>query len=120
MNDDIREYQQPREPDPLFAALEAVEDHADPLWKDVVADAIWHLVLTADTWTSDDVYDLLPKDAHTHEPRAMGAIIRRFASAGWIVSTNEYRESRRPEAHRNPKKVWRSNPGEAAPVRRPL
>ena len=106
--------------DELQLALERVDAAADPLWKDVVSDAIWHLVLTAETWTSDDIYDLLPEGCVTKEPRAMGAVIRKFVTSGWIVSTGEYRESRRPEAHRNPKKVWRSNPGENAPVNRPV
>lgn len=58
--------------------------------------------------------ELLTAPAWTHEPRAMGAAMRRAERAGWCKPTDDWWLSKRPVCHRNPKRVWRSLCSEAA------
>ena len=92
----------------LEDALDAVEAAADPQWVKAATAFVQHLANLGGRFTTDDVWDLLEEaGVTTDEPRAMGAIIRKFANAGVIVGAGEYWKSRRPECHQRPVKVWR-------------
>ena len=91
-------------------ALEAVEDHANPAWKEHAETAIRFLARSRQTFTTDDVWEHLHQRGHEfpHEPRALGALMRNAAHAGLIVATDRVIPSQRPECHRRPIRVWRS------------
>lgn len=88
-------------------ALTRVTDHADPAWLKAAADVI--LALPAGTeWTTDQVWArLVTSGVSTHEPRALGAVVRRLALAGQIAKTGRYVPSARPECHARPIPIWR-------------
>lgn len=98
--------------DALHAQAEAVarvERHADPDWKDRALDVIWGLAAHTPELTSDDIWRLLgDEDAATHEPRALGAMLKKAAGEGWIIPTDTYRPSARAACHARPVRVWRS------------
>ena len=83
------------------------DEHADREWKDAAYEAVSDLALFCEHFTTDDVHERLG-DVHTHDKRAMGAIMLRAARDGLIVATDRYVASDRAVAHRNPKRVWRS------------
>jgi hypothetical protein len=96
-------------------AVERVERNADERWKFAALTAVIYLSHRRAEFTTDDVAEFLSHtDVTTHEPRAMGAVMRRAARQGFIVATDRYRPSTRPQAHQNPKRVWRSLVIEAA------
>lgn len=88
-------------------ALDKVEANADPAWLGVAKRVVWQLVREGEPFTTDDCWVRLSAlGVTTHEPRALGAVIRAAARAGFIRSTGEYRKTSRPEAHSRPIPVW--------------
>lgn len=82
-------------------------------WRDDARKTVVSLAQQRADLTTDDVWERL-----THrpaEPRALGAVMVWARNYGFITATTEMRESERPEAHRNPKRVWHSNVFGAAP-----
>jgi hypothetical protein len=91
----------------LDAAVARVEGHADARWKRLALSAIEYLARCRASFTTDDVWEMLGGlDVSTHEPRAMGAMMRQAKKKGWVVGSNTYRPSKRPECHRRPMMVW--------------
>ena len=91
-------------------ALAQVEANADPAWKIHARTAIEFLAKTRHEFTTDDVWQHLA-DRHQEgprEPRALGAMMTTAARDGWIMPTDRYVPSARPDCHRRPIKVWRS------------
>lgn len=81
---------------------------ADPKWKTEAMAAVEVLCRIGADFTGDDVWRLLNgTGAKTPEPRALGAVIQKFAKDGSIFPTGEYRKSIRRESHRRPLQVWR-------------
>jgi hypothetical protein len=90
-------------------AMERVDTHANPDWKATALQAVLWLANDREHITSDDVWDLLNnRDVETHEPRALGAIMKRVAQGGFIEVTDRYVPSRRAACHGRPIRVWRS------------
>ena len=89
-------------------AIDRVERHADSDWKRHVLDVIWGLAAFRPELTSDDVWRLLDDDLGTHEPRALGAMLKKAAAEGWVTATDTYRPSERAACHARPVRVWRS------------
>lgn len=84
--------------------------HADSEWKDVAFRAVEWLAKTHSRFTTDDIHKAMEKyypNVTTHEPRALGAIMRQARAAGIIVPTNEHIPSQREAAHKRPIRVWR-------------
>lgn len=95
--------------------IQRADDHAVPDWKDEAYLAVIRVAARLGEFTSDDVWaELAASEVSTHEHRAMGAVIRRAARAGWCAPTSEFSLSRRPQRHRAPLRVWRSLRLEAA------
>lgn len=93
----------------LLDALLRVDEHADPDWKDVARDAIAFLATTRHEFTTDDVWAELDRhSATTHEPRALGALMRKAARQRLIAPTDRYVTSTRAACHSRPVKVWRT------------
>jgi hypothetical protein len=92
-------------------ALERVERNADDEWKQAAIDAVRWLAQRRTAFTTDAVWHVMRRDyqdAHTHEPRALGATMRKAAGLGLVEPTDEHRLSTNPDCHRRPKRVWRS------------
>lgn len=91
------------------ASIEQVEEHAHAEWLAAAMLAVRDLARHNDTFTTDQVWELLELDnVATHEPRAMGAVMRRASKDGLIEATGNYVKSARPECHARPVPVWSS------------
>ena len=90
------------------AAVARVERNADAPWKRAAMAAIYKVAGERSRFTADDVWDAMPDDAGTHEPRAMGAMMLQAAKAGVIAATEDYTQSHRSVRHAGPMRVWES------------
>lgn len=89
-------------------AIEQVEEHADSEWMTAAKHVLWKIIQHGEDFTTDLMWERLnAMDVHTHEPRAMGAVMRAAARAGLIATTGEYVKSSRPDCHSRPIPVWR-------------
>lgn len=92
-------------------AIRIVDRNADVEWKRT-AEMIISLVATQrEYFTTDDVWVDLVRyhpSIKTHEPRALGAMMKSAARQGVVEVTNEYVPSSRRECHARPVRVWRS------------
>ncbi len=93
------------------AAIERTTESNDR-WLAATASTIYSLSFSLDELTTDDVWRLLDsRGVETppgFDPKAMGAAMQAAARKGWIVRTDRTRPTERPEAHRSPKRIWRS------------
>lgn len=80
---------------------------ADPDWRREAEAAVQILIRKGEPFSTDEVWRLLEgSSAKTHEPRAMGAVMRKFVKEGLIDSIG-YQKTTRRESHRRPIAVWR-------------
>jgi hypothetical protein len=91
-------------------AIAQVEANADREWKTAALGAVRWLAANRVEFTSDDVWRLLPDQsaATTHEPRALGAVMRKAARDGLVRKTDRVVNSTRVECHARPVAVWQS------------
>lgn len=96
----------------LFAArdeaIDRADAHADEAWKQHAEKVVAWTALALREFTTDDVWDSLDPAYSTHEPRALGAVMKRMAARGVIVPTDRYQTSKRSECHNRPVRVWRA------------
>lgn len=85
--------------------IDRADRSADLEWKVAAMTAVRQLARERQEFTTDDVWERIPR---VREPRALGAVMQKAARAGTIEKTDRVAESARPEAHANPKAVWRS------------
>lgn len=106
------EQQQPNLLDLIVAAREEainrVDAHADPEWKDVAYLTAVRVARQKRFFVSEDVWDALSGDVRTHEPRAMGAVMRRLRKERIVEPTDQFVTSTSPLGHGRPSRVWRS------------
>lgn len=97
------------------AAVDRVGSNADPEWIDHALHAIWCLAVSRDEITTDDVWDEIGHALTTHEPRALGAVMKKAAGLGYVRATDRYRPSARAACHARPVRIWASliRPGAA-------
>lgn len=89
------------------AALQQVEQAADAAWLAAAKNVVWQLIKEGEGFTTDHVWERLDAlGVHTHEPRALGAVMRAAARAGWISNTGSYFKSGRPGCHSRPIPLW--------------
>lgn len=102
-------FDQPTGREAARLAIQQAADNADPDW---MADA--H---TALRWCATHYYEFSANDvwnrmqaasSTTHEPRAMGAVMREAAKANVIAKTDRAVPSQIPRQHHRPVAVWRS------------
>ena len=86
------------------AAIDRAQANASDLWFRGAMNAVRYLVAQRRPFTTDDVWSHV--EGQTHEPRAMGAVMRQAQRDGLIKPSGEYRKSLRPECHRRPIQVW--------------
>lgn len=90
-------------------ALKRVEAHADTAWKRAATRAVYLCAKQHPYFTTDDVWDLIPDNVTTHEPRALGAVMRKAVGAGWIRAADKAPiKSKRVSRHAGPMSVWES------------
>lgn len=90
-------------------AVERVDRNADDEWKSAALAAICRTAMGKEFLTTDDIWEAMSShSATTHEPRAMGAVMRQAAAHGWISRTPDYTKSTRKECHARPVAVWLS------------
>ena len=64
-------------------AMARAERHANEMWKAECARVIYRLAQSGTPFTTDEVMTIMGKSGHTtHEPRALGPIVRRATSKG--------------------------------------
>lgn len=85
-----------------------VEQNADPEWVENARTALLRVACTKAELMSDDVWEELGGTAGTHEPRALGSIIRFGRRTGWLDSTGRQAISTRVVNHGRPAAVWAS------------
>lgn len=91
-------------------AIQQAEDHADHDWLYDAFNAVQQLAQHRATLSTDDVWKYLNDRSltSTHEPRALGAIMRRAAKEKIIRKTGTYATSKRAECHNRPVMIWQS------------
>jgi hypothetical protein len=88
-------------------AIDQAEDHAHAEWLAFALLTVKHLALLGSEFTTDAVWERLDHyGVTTHEPRAMGAVIKRAVRDGLIVPTGRYVKSARKVNHARPIPVW--------------
>ena len=93
-------------------AIDAAEAAADLDWKDAAYGVLRSLAFQRSEFSTDDIWFRLHElGVSTHEPRAMGAVVRKAAAEGLIEWSGLYRKSFRRACHRRPVAVWRSTVG---------
>ena len=90
-------------------AITQVSEHADGTWWAASMRAINHLAKTRDTFTADDVLELVEAQGYrTKENRAMGGVMRHAQTKGLIEITDVFEPSHNKRKHASPTRVWRS------------
>jgi hypothetical protein len=91
-------------------AIQTAEDHAHAEWLAFALLTVKNLALLGPEFTTDAVWERLDHyGVTTHEPRAMGAVVKRAVRDGLIVSTGRYVKSGRKVNHARPIPVYRGN-----------
>lgn len=91
-------------------ALQRVDDHADPDWREVAYQCVLAVARRCATFTTDEVIDELAShpSVSTHEGRALGPVMMRAARNNVIVATDQFVNSEAVSRHKAPKRVWAS------------
>lgn len=90
-------------------AIQQADHHADQRWKQAALETVRRLAEQLDEFTTDEIWAVLDGlNVDTHEPRALGAVIRQASRKGWITKTGRTRQSQRPECHARDIAIWRS------------
>jgi hypothetical protein len=93
----------------LEDAVQRAEAHADDQWMEDARQALVVCARRGSEFTTDEVWSWLDwfSTATTHDPRAMGAVMRWAVQARLIEPTDRYTKSERPACHKRPVRVWR-------------
>lgn len=88
-------------------AVERAQSNANREWLSEAEAAVEVLIKQGRPFSTDSVWELLSHfQVQTHEPRAMGAVIRKFVKQGRLDHVG-YQKTLRQESHRRPISVWR-------------
>ena len=91
-------------------AIKQVEENANQQWMHFALKVVKALSNQFYGFTSDDVWewmqDIYPEFT-THEPKAMGAVMRKASKLKICAPTGQYVQSKRPSAHCRPLRVWK-------------
>lgn len=92
------------------AAIKQAEENADTEWQKLAWQTLKTVAESRPEFTTDQLWAILDTypNIKTHEPRAMGGIMRRAIKHGWVQKTGRYVETNRPIAHKKPIAVWKS------------
>ena len=88
-------------------AIQRGLEHADTEWKDMALRCLKAVCLEKERFTMNDVRWLIDASLiKTHDKRAIGGVMRKAKTMGWINSTGEFIRSK--IGHGIPMTVWRS------------
>lgn len=79
---------------------------ANPEWRLVAFKAIERLAKRGAEFTADDIWAEIAGKAETHEPRALGAMMKRAHKLGVIVATGEVAKTKKRGSHSHWQTVW--------------
>ena len=88
-------------------AIKKATIHADRQWYDAAYSIGVTLSKTLNELISEDIFDQIPAGLTTHEPRAMGGVMRALKAAGHIEPTDRYVKSPSMVGHGRPSRVWK-------------
>ena len=91
------------------AGMEQSYRNSSTEYKRAARERLTYLIQSYDKFTSDDIINDLNRIGIVGNHAALGAMIKGAERAGLITATGEYKESSRPERHRAPIRVWKSN-----------
>lgn len=92
-----------------ITAINSSTQAANNAWKDACYEAIKEACRRWNTFTSEDITDLLEQAGYTtHEPRAMGGMILKAKADQLIEPTSERVWSHRETSNKYMKTVWKS------------
>lgn len=91
-------------------AMDRVERNANDDWKTQAYTCVIGCAVRHEEFSTDDVWKRLTElwRAKTHEPRAMGAVMRQAARDGAITKTDRVRPSIMRSNNQRPVAIWRS------------
>ena len=90
-------------------AIDTVESNAHAEWLSAAERVVMHLATHRPHFTSDDVWRELDKlQVKTHEPRALGAVMRKASRNRVIYRTGRTVDSLRASRHLAPIAIWGS------------
>lgn len=91
-------------------AIKQAEENASQEWATLAWQTLKLIAENRLEFTTDDLWAELERypNITTHEPRAMGAIMRKAIKHKWIQPTGRYVKTKRPIAHQKPIAVWKS------------
>lgn len=93
-------------------AVARAEANANERWWMAAREEVILAAIQLPEFTTDTVWiGLNSRGVSTHEPRALGSVMKAMAKAGIIEPTGRWEKSRRPEAHARPVMVWRAKAG---------
>lgn len=92
------------------ASIAQVDQAAPVVWKARAMDALVSVAHSHQTFTSDEVWEVLDLQGvePPPEPRAMGAVFRQAQSEGLIAVTDRTKVSQRPACHCRRLQVWQT------------
>lgn len=89
-------------------AIYAAGAFADSEWKKAAEECVRTLCRLGEDFDTDRVWGMLDQTGlHTPEPRALGAVMQKFARERAIVPSGGYRKSTRRACHRRNLCIWR-------------
>lgn len=94
-------------------AMAQVDSAANAIWKEKHEEAVREICKDlgfGGEFTTDLVDEYMKRmspDVNTHERRAQGPAMARYARIGLIRSTDRYMDSEQEVCHARPKRVWR-------------
>jgi hypothetical protein len=91
-------------------AITQVATNTNPTWAAQTMLIIKQIATNTFDFTTDDIWQQLSETSlpTPHEPRALGALMIAAHRAGLITPTDRYRQSKRPECHARPIRVWQA------------
>ena len=92
-------------------AIDQVEKNANEQWISTALFIISYLTKERNHFTTDTIWAEFVHypTIKTHEPRAMGAVMRKAKVIGLVSSTPNFVNSNRTSCHYGPKRIWKSN-----------
>lgn len=90
-------------------AITRVDAHADVDWKAAAYATGIRIAEREEYLISEDIWQaLVDAGVHTHEPRAMGAVMKRLSHDKVIAPTDRFITSPSPLGHGRPSRMWES------------
>lgn len=90
-------------------SIDQVEEHADPDWLSSALVAARQVCVDRAEFTTDHIWERLANVEAPHEPRAIGAVMRRVKKNEWARPTDRTRPSSMPQNHKRPVRIWQSS-----------